>query len=96
MRADEAASWGQVNRVVPASDLLPAAMALARQLCAAAPLALAAVKEVLRATEGQGVAQAFRTMRSGLPAYTTMLRSQDAQEGPRAFVEKRAPAWQGR
>ena len=62
-----------------------------------APLALAAVKEVLRETEGLTVAQAYTSMRSGsLPGYSAMLVSEDAQEGPRAFGEKRLPRWNGR
>jgi len=36
-------------------------------------------------------------MRSGqLGAYSRMLSSQDALEGPRAFAEKRPPQWEGR
>ena len=96
MSAAEAARWGLVNQVVPADALLPTAQALAAGIVQNAPLALAAVKEVLRETEGQDLAQAYQTLRSGaLPAYRAMLRSEDAQEGPRAFGEKRVPRWQG-
>jgi crotonobetainyl-CoA hydratase len=96
MGAAEAASHGLVNRVVASSGLLDAARALAREITAGAPLAIAAIKEVLRATEGQGLEAAYRTMRGGLPAYRAMLASEDAQQGPRAFVEKRDPVWRGR
>ncbi len=97
MGAAEAVRWGLVNQVVPADQLLLVAHALARQMVQAAPLALAAVKQVLRATEGQTVAQAYQTLRTGdLPAYRTMLVSEDAQEGPQAFAQKRAPVWRGR
>jgi crotonobetainyl-CoA hydratase len=97
MDAAEAARWGLVNQVAPADQLLRVADALARQMVQAAPLALAAVKQVLRATEGQTVAQAYQTLRTGdLPAYRTMLVSEDAQEGPQAFAQKRAPVWRGR
>src|SRR5258708_5647825 len=53
--AAEAASWGLVNRVVPAAALLPAAAELADAICAAAPLAVAAVLEIMRATEATDI-----------------------------------------
>lgn len=97
MGAAEAARWGLVNQLLPTGQLLAAAHVLARQLVEAAPLALAAVKQVLRATEGQSVPDAYRTLRAGdLAAYRTMLASEDAKEGPLAFGEKRAPLWRGR
>jgi crotonobetainyl-CoA hydratase len=97
MSAQEAARWGLVNQVVAAEALRPAAQALAAQLVQAAPLALAAVKELLRETEGQPLPEAYRSMRSGRYAsYHAMLNSEDAREGPRAFADKRAPRWSGR
>ena len=97
MGAAEAERWGLVNRVVAAEQLAAAADALARDIVRAAPLSIAALKQVLRATEAQSVGEAYQTMRSGqLPAYQAMLSSQDAREGPLAFAEKRPPAWRGR
>ncbi len=96
MSAQEALQWGLVNRVVPAEQLMATAQELAAQLVQAAPLALAAVKEVLRETESLSVAQAYTAMRSGsIASYSAMLTSEDAQEGPRAFGERRAPRWRG-
>ena len=96
MGAAEAQSWGLVNRVVPLADLAAAAQDLARELVAAAPLALAAIKQVLRATEAAAVEDGYRVLRGGgLPAYRAMLTSADAQEGPKAFAEKRQPVWRG-
>jgi crotonobetainyl-CoA hydratase len=95
--AEEAARWGLANRVVPADQLMTAALDLAGRIAEAAPLAVAAVLEVLAATAGLGVHEAFAVQRSGhLPHYQAMLGSQDAVEGPRAFAEKRPPIWQGR
>jgi crotonobetainyl-CoA hydratase len=95
--AAEAQRWGLVNRVTPSAVLLDIALELARRVCYSAPLAIAAIKEVTRATEGLAVPSAYRTMREGdLPRYRAMLTSMDAQEGPRAFAEKRPPVWQGR
>ncbi len=97
MPADEAVRWGLANRVVPAAELRDAALDLAAQVTAGAPLAVAAIQEVLAATAGLDVRDAFARMRSGeLAAYTRMLGSEDAVEGPRAFAEKRPPEWQGR
>jgi crotonobetainyl-CoA hydratase len=97
MGAAEAARWGLANRVVPGAELLDSALDLAREIVAGAPLAVAAVQEVLSATAGLDVADGFTLMRSGeLRAYSRMLSSQDALEGPRAFAEKRPPQWQGR
>ena len=96
MGAAEAQRWGLVNRVVPLADLAAAAQALAHELVAAAPLALAAIKQVLRVTEAAAVADGYRVLRTGvLPAYRAMLTSVDAQEGPQAFAEKRQPVWRG-
>jgi crotonobetainyl-CoA hydratase len=97
LAAPQAARWGLVNRVVPGHRLLDSAMQLARDLCRAAPLAIAAVKEVMRATEGQTVPDAYRTMREGdLPRYRAMLASSDAREGAIAFAQRRPPVWRGR
>jgi crotonobetainyl-CoA hydratase len=77
--------------------LLESALELADQITAGAPLAIAAVQEVLAETAGLDVRDAFARMRSGgLTAYTRMLGSEDAVEGPRAFAEKRPPEWRGR
>lgn len=94
MSALEAASWGLVNQVVPAEMLMQSAQELAAELVQNAPLALAAVKQVLRETEAQTLPQAYQTLRGGtLQAYNAMLSSEDAKEGPRAFAAKRAPHW---
>jgi crotonobetainyl-CoA hydratase len=97
MTAAEAGQWGLANRVVGGPDLLGEAMELAGAVCAAAPLAVAAVKEITRATATLSIDDGFRLLRGeSLPAYRAMLRSEDADEGPQAFVEKRPPRWRGR
>jgi crotonobetainyl-CoA hydratase len=97
LTAAEAARWGLVNRVTPADGMMAAARELASAICAAAPLAVAAVLEILRETEGGCVAAGYAIQRGGnLPAYQAMLGSADAQEGARAFTERRPPVWQGR
>jgi len=97
LTAAEAARWGLVNRVVPAAELMPAARELAGAICASAPLAVAAVLEILRETEGTSVPTGYSVLRSGaLPAYRAMLDSRDAREGARAFADRRKPQWEGR
>jgi crotonobetainyl-CoA hydratase len=97
MTAEEAARWGLANRVVPMAGLIDAALDLAGQIRAGAPLAVAAIQEALSATAGLDVRDAFARLRSGdLAAYARMLGSEDAVEGPRAFAEKRPPQWRGR
>jgi len=95
MPAAEAARWGLVNQVVPAERLMSSTMDLATQICRAAPLAVAAIKEILGATEGRPLPEAYATM-ADLPRYRAVLDSADAREGPRAFTEKRPPVWRGR
>ena len=96
MGAAEAQRWGLVNQVTPPDQVLPAALSLARTLVDNAPLAQAAIKEVLRRTQDLPPEQGYRVLRThDLPAYRAMLRSEDAAEGPRAFSEKRPPQWRG-
>ncbi len=73
------------------------ANALADEIAAKAPLAIAAIKEIAASTAALSEREAFELMHSGkLEHYQRMLQSDDALEGARAFNEKRAPVWRGR
>lgn len=97
MDAEEALHRGIVNRVVSAGELMTSARQLAAGIVNSAPLAVAALKEIYRATAELSVEDGYRLMRSGvLRHFPAVLHSADATEGPLAFTEKRAPRWQGR
>jgi len=96
MTTAEACDRGLINQAVPADQLMPATRELAARIIRSAPLAVAAVLEVLDATEAGSVADGFAALRSGgLPRYAAMLASEDAAEGPAAFAARRAPNWKG-
>ena len=84
---------GLVNRVTEPGDLMDAALELAREIAANAPLSVKAAKETVRLATEMGVTAGLRSARH---AYEYAYRSEDAQEGPRAFAEKRPPVWKGR
>jgi len=99
MEAVEARQWGLVRTVCEAGDLVRHAKEVTDEIAKGAPLALQAFKEVLAAIDGMPVAEAMDFQRSDaldLPLYRKMAASDDAIEGPRAFLERRRPNWTGR
>jgi enoyl-CoA hydratase/carnithine racemase len=91
--AVRAQEMGLVREVVPADALLPTARALADRLCAGAPLAQRAMKEVAWRSRDLSFQEAVRfgeTMRKVAGA------TEDAREGGLAAAERRPPRWRGR
>ena len=84
---------GYVNRVVPPEQLLSESLALAARIAANAPLTVNACRALVYAATETGRSAALR---AGDQIFDPVYRSDDAQEGPRAFADKRAPRWQGR
>jgi crotonobetainyl-CoA hydratase len=93
--AEEAHQWGLVNRVVPADQVLATAKELALRICEAAPLSVAAILEIIEASQGLRDVEAFRVVRNELPLVARVQASEDASEGAKAFTERRHPIWQG-
>jgi len=91
--AGRAYELGLVNHIVPAGELRERALQFAAHIAALAPLSVAASVRMTREYRMQSAgALADAAWEMWRPVY----ESADAQEGPRAFAEKRPPQWQGR
>lgn len=91
--AQEALRIGLVERVVPASELLGAAGALASSIAAKAPLAVAAAKQAIARGSEMPLADACMYEAA---LFAELVVSEDGREGTSAFLEKREPQWKGR
>ena len=91
--AGRAQAMGLAGRVVRRADLLAEARTLADRLCAGAPLAVRAVKEM--AYRGQALPWTD-AVRMGETMRRLVLRTEDAAEGRAAAAEGRPPHWKGR
>ncbi|HMG40500.1 MAG TPA: enoyl-CoA hydratase-related protein [Acidimicrobiales bacterium] len=91
--AARALEIGLVNKVVPADELLDAAYDYAHRIAANAPLAVFATKQSAIESLSLDLDAAFdNESRHSDRIFATA----DAKEGPKAFLEKRPPIWQGR
>ncbi|MFQ3667136.1 MAG: enoyl-CoA hydratase-related protein [Sphingomonadaceae bacterium] len=83
---------GLVNRLAEPETLMDCALGLAREVLEGAPLSVKAARETVMLATEMGRAAALQAARA---AHEVAYRSSDAQEGPRAFSEKRKPVWKG-
>jgi enoyl-CoA hydratase/carnithine racemase len=84
---------GLVNKVVPLKDLQSEAMRMARGIAENAPMSVRAGKRMVYAVAQQAWEQSLDV---GEALFAPVYHSEDAQEGPLAFKEKRPPKWQGK
>jgi methylglutaconyl-CoA hydratase len=91
--ATRAHALGLVSAVVPADQLLAAALAWGREIAEAGPLAVAQAKIAIDGGFGRPLGEGLAIERQ---AYEVVLRSADRNEGLLAFAEKRKPRWSGR
>ena len=90
--AEEAVELGIINRAVPSADLDRAVEETVAALASQSPAALALGKAAFYAVEDMDLDTALDHLHIGL---TAVASTEDAQEGVKAFLEKRDPRWRG-
>jgi enoyl-CoA hydratase len=92
MPASEARQWGLINRLTVRGGALEGALALAGEIAANGPMAVAATKRVVTESPAWPAAEVWSRQNEILERIVV---SNDAREGALAFSEKRAPRWTG-
>jgi enoyl-CoA hydratase len=91
--AEEAYQWGLVNRVVPVEQYFAEAMKLARSVASGPPVAVRLAKESVLFSLDSTVEEGLKFERK---LFTLLFATEDQREGMRAFLDKRAPHFEGR
>lgn len=89
----EAHRIGLANRVLPAAEVLPAALATAREMAANAPIAVRAIKQALRRSEAASLEDQLQFEAT---EQARTFETRDAREGIASIRERRAPRFDGR
>jgi methylglutaconyl-CoA hydratase len=88
--AAQAMDYGLLHRVVPADGLAAAAQAVVDEIAMGGPIAVTEAKRLIRAVARLPMDEAFAYAEQKI---ATLFASEEAAEGMRAFLEKRAPSW---
>ncbi len=91
--AEQAHAYGLVNRLTEPGQALEAALALASEVGANGPMAVAVSKQIVNESADWSAAEMFERQR---PIVAPVFASADAREGAAAFAEKRKPVWTGK
>lgn len=91
--AHEAYRLGLINYVLPASQVMAKAEELASTIAANGPIAVRAIKEGVQRAMGRPLEEGFRIENE---VAKLVMKSEDAREGPRSFIEKRKPVYKGK
>lgn len=94
--AADAARWGLINQVVPDGTVLGAALALAERITVNAPLSVQASKRIACGADDGVIPDEEPGWERTMREFRTLLKTEDAKEGPLAFAQKRAPVWKAR
>jgi crotonobetainyl-CoA hydratase len=94
--ASDALEWGLINQVIKDGSVVDAALALAARVTVNAPLSVQASKRIAYGVDDGVITADEAGWERTVHEMRSLIRSEDAREGPLAFAEKREPVWKAR